>query len=347
MKGLFDLAAIISSLESLHSGVAAYFQCTISGSMASQCYATHDALVVGWFLCIVFIVYSFVWSIVGNNCSKVDQIWSIVPVLYCWHFFAHYYKVHGAIHHRLLLLCVLVTLWGVRLTFNFWRKGGYGTFFTHEEDYRWPIIREKMHPVVFLIFNLSFIATYQNVLLFWIAVPAFEVMRGSTNLGMQDMVLAAMFSLLLLMETVADEQHWVFQSAKHSIPAAERANLADKELRQGFFQSGLFKYSRHPNYFAEQSMWVCMYLFSVPFSTVAPAVAAGTPGWRALWDVMNWTGLGCVQLMLLFQGSMSFGEAITLSKYPTYRDYQKITSMCIPMIPGKAQPAASSTKKSS
>ncbi|RYY84473.1 hypothetical protein EON63_09190 [archaeon] len=38
----------------------------------------------------------------------------------------------------------------------------YGTFFHHEEDYRWPIIRAKMHPIIFwLVFNFSFIASYQ------------------------------------------------------------------------------------------------------------------------------------------------------------------------------------------
>lgn len=41
----------------------------------------------------------------------------------------------------------------------------YGTFFHHEEDYRWPILRTKMHPVLFwLVFNFSFIASYQVLL---------------------------------------------------------------------------------------------------------------------------------------------------------------------------------------
>ena len=110
----------------------------------------------------VVIVYSFVWSILGNNCSKVDQIWSIVPWVYSWIFVHHHAVTHeGQIHVRLLVMTILMTLWGVRLTFNFWRKGGYGNFFTHEEDYRWPILRKKMHPLLFLVFNFTFIATYQ------------------------------------------------------------------------------------------------------------------------------------------------------------------------------------------
>jgi steroid 5-alpha reductase family enzyme len=137
----------------------------------------------------------------------VDQIWSITPWLYSWVFLVHYFCTHdGAIHTRLAVLTMLTTAWGVRLTYNFWRKGGYGNLITHEEDYRWPILRKKMHPVLFLIFNLTFIATYQvflksffcncgisshtyeltlachqNVLLYWIALPAYYVMRGPVN----------------------------------------------------------------------------------------------------------------------------------------------------------------------
>lgn len=105
---------------------------------------------------------SFIASIIGQNCSKVDQLWSLVPVVYSWHFHYHDSLLHkGRLNPRTLFVSLLITLWGLRLSFNFWRKGGYGNLITHEEDYRWPILRKKMHPVLFLLFNLSFIATYQ------------------------------------------------------------------------------------------------------------------------------------------------------------------------------------------
>jgi len=291
----------------------------LPASLLDDCGAwllTNEAITQGICLCAGFIVYSFVWSIVGSNASKVDQIWSLTPIFYCWQCF--YYNLQhqqGEIHYRLLLLCILVTLWGVRLTFNFWRKGGYGTFFTHEEDYRWPILRKKMSPFVFLLFNLSFIATYQNVLLFMIACPAYIVMLGPSEIATGDACVAALFSVFLLMETLADEQHWVFQTYKHSLSAEEQRQDPNPEVGQGFFQSGLYRYSRHPNYFAEQSMWVCVYLFSITDSSSR---------------LVNWTVLGCIQLILLFQGSMSFGESITVAKYPKYKDYQQSTHQCIP-----------------
>lgn len=330
------LEIVLSNTSATWLETSQFFACILgqngSGQSFSQCYYNSNALVSGYALCIVFIVYSFVWSIVGNNCSKVDQIWSIVPVLYCWHFCAHFAGTHSDTHYPLLLLCTLVTLWGSRLTFNFWRKDGYGTFFVHEEDYRWPILRAKMHPIVFLLFNLSFIATYQNLLLYWIAVPAYELMKWPTSLSLYDVGVGLLFSGLLVIETLADEQHWVFQSVKHALTAAQRKSHPDPQIRQGFFQSGLFKYSRHPNYFAEQGMWVCVYLFSLSRLWHA-ASAPRVPVCSSLihCDYLNWTCLGCIQLILLFQGSMNFGESITLSKYPAYAEYQKTTSQCFPL----------------
>ena len=50
--------------------------------------------------------------------------------------------------------------------------GGYSPF---EEDYRWPIIRQKIHPLLFLVFNLTFISFFQLLLLLSITVPMYAV----------------------------------------------------------------------------------------------------------------------------------------------------------------------------
>ena len=330
-----DFNSLEKSLNEAWHSILSLSVCILGKTNESQsflqCYSSHDSLATGLVLCGVLIAYSFIWSIIGQNCSKVDQIWSIAPVLYCWHFYAHSILSNQQSHSRLLLLCLLVTIWGVRLTFNFWRKGGYGTFFVHEEDYRWPILRAKMHPIVFQLFNLTFIATYQNLLLFWIAAPAYVVSTTSPDLGIYDLIVGIIFSLLLIMETIADEQHWAFQSIKHSLTAAQRTAHPNEEFRQGFYQSGLFQYSRHPNYFAEQCMWVCIYLFSLSSAVYALPVGTASTATELLLPFLNWSGLGCLQLILLFQGSMAFGESITLSKYPDYAAYQRSTSQCFPM----------------
>ncbi|MES2513916.1 MAG: DUF1295 domain-containing protein, partial [Bacteroidota bacterium] len=74
-------------------------------------------------------------SEITGNCSQVDKIWSIVPVFYAW-----YMAYKGLFDERLVLMAILVTIWGIRLTYNFSRRGAYKLkFWTGEEDYRWEV----------------------------------------------------------------------------------------------------------------------------------------------------------------------------------------------------------------
>lgn len=293
------------------------FQLCLLYRDALSCFEIFDAMTSTIWLMVIVIVYSFSWSIIGSNCSKVDQLWSIIPVIYAWIYWLHFSLKNGDMHCRLTLICVCITLWGVRLTYNFWRRGGYGNFITHDEDYRWPILRSKINPYLFLIFNLTFIATYQNVLLWFIVTPLYVVGKQSgQTIDNIDIALAFLFVCLLIIETVADQQQYNFQEYKHSLSESQRKSHALKDIRDGFLQHGLFKYSRHPNYFAEQSLWICVYLFSV----------------HATGEWWNLSGLGCIQLLLLFQGSMAFSEGITLSKYPEYENYQNKVSKSIPLL---------------
>jgi steroid 5-alpha reductase family enzyme len=59
-------------------------------------------------------------SLLTRDTSWVDRIWSVVPVVYVWIIAG----ASGFTDPRLLVMAVLVTLWGARLTFNFARKGG-------------------------------------------------------------------------------------------------------------------------------------------------------------------------------------------------------------------------------
>ena len=76
---------------------------------------------------------------------------------------------------------------------------------------------------------------------------------------------------------------------------------------------------RHPNYSAEQGIWICFYLFSV--------VATG--------EWINWSIIGCVLLVILFDNSSKFSESISASKYPAYKIYQKQVPKFIPFTKKK------------
>jgi steroid 5-alpha reductase family enzyme len=185
-----------------------------------------------------------------------------------------YYTLHFALHDklahshvplnpRLSIMAALVTVWGARLTFNFARKGGYRW---SAEDYRWPYIREKVNSTLaFLVFNLTFIATYQHLLLLSIATPAYLAWQNvGAPLNALDLAAAALCAFFITYETVADQQQWTFQNAKHAKLAAGKRLTG--VFAAGFNTSGLFRYSRHPNFWAEQSMWCAFYLFGVAAS---------------------------------------------------------------------------------
>jgi steroid 5-alpha reductase family enzyme len=249
---------------------------------------------------------AFAWiaSLVTKDTSWVDREWSLVPIAYVW-IFALAADLKSA---RLVLMALLVTAWGARLTFNFARKGGYSGV----EDYRWVVLRSKMSPAAFQLFNLGFIVLYQNALLLLISLPALTAYEHrSTPLGPVDLLLAAAFLAALLGETIADQQQWDFQQWKRAELAAGRS------CEPGFITDGLFRFSRHPNFFFEQLQWWLFFGLG--------AAAAGT--------VFVWTGFGALLLSGLFLGSTRFTEQISASKYPAYDAYRACTSMLVPWPP--------------
>lgn len=270
----------------------------------------HPLVVV---LAVAVVAAAFCWiaSLVTRDNSWVDRLWSIVPVVYVWIFAI----AAGLADPRLDVLAGLVTLWGARLTFNFARKGGYSGV----EDYRWPVLRGRMSRGQYAVFNLFFIVLYQNALLVLITLPALTAFehRGAP-LGPLDLVLAGLFLAFLAGETVADQQQWDFHQGKRADAAAGR------ESSPRFLQSGLWRFSRHPNFFFEQAQWWTFFLLG--------ATAAGS--------VLQWTVLGPFLLTVLFVGSTIFTESITRSKYPEYADYRATTSMLVPLPPRRARSAA-------
>lgn len=259
------------------------------------------------------ILYTFIVGQVTGNYSQVDKLWSIVPVIYVW-FMAYM----GQWNDRMVLMSLLVTLWGIRLTYNFARRGAYSwRFWDGIEDYRWEILRKKPglnHPLIWMLFNLGFICFYQNTLIFLITLPVIAVyIENVAPLGLVDYFLALLFILVVIIEYVADQQQYDYQTEKY-----KRIN-AGKDLgiyEDGFVSSGLWGVVRHPNYAAEQSIWIILYFFSV--------VATG--------QFFNWSIGGAILLLLLFRGSANFSEEISASKYAKYLEYQEKVPRFIPNI---------------
>ena len=259
-------------------------------------------------------LYCFiVGELTGNN-SQMDKLWSLLPIAYTW-----VIAFKGGLDTRLVVMACLATLWGARLTFNFARKGAYKLkFWEGEEDYRWAVLRAKKEfqpHWKWALFNLFFISIYQNALVLMTTFPALVLMGSDKSFGWMDAVAAALMLAAIIYETVADEQQWRFQSTKWKM-LKEGKKLAElpAPYNKGFNTTGLWGISRHPNYFAEQSTWCCFYLFTI----------AGGIG------IINWTMAGALLLVVLFQGSSSFGEEISSGKYPEYARYCQTVSRFFP-----------------
>ncbi len=265
-----------------------------------------DPLTIVLIVAAVTCAFCWIASLLTKDTSWVDRIWSVVPVVYVW-IFAGAAIASGEESVRLVVMAVLATAWGARLTFNFARKGGY----TGMEDYRWAILRGRMKPWQFQVFNLLFIVLYQNALLVLITLPAYIAWLHPAAFTGWDAVFAALFVAFLIGEYVADQQQWAFHEAK-------KAGTA-----QGFLTTGLFAYSRHPNFFFEQAQWWAFYALG--------ATAAAASGLGLWGGALNWTIVGAVLLTVLFIGSTIFTESISSSKYPAYAQYKRTTSMLIPL----------------
>jgi steroid 5-alpha reductase family enzyme len=256
----------------------------------------------------------FMVSELTRNYSQVDKLWSIMPVVYS------IMALASSPSPRILIMTILVMAWGFRLSYNFYRKGGYNIIpWKGEEDYRWQVMRNN--PLLqgrlrFGLFNLFFISLYQHFLIFLFSSPLIIAAANSTKaLTLMDVLAIAFMLIFLIIETISDNQLFRFHSIKKGIiPSGE---MYSESLKKGFMTEGLFRFVRHPNFASEQAIWISFYFFSV----------AASGRW------INWTIAGSLLLVLLFIGSSELTEKISSSKYPAYAGYKKMVPKFIPLKP--------------
>lgn len=122
-----------------------------------------------------------------------------------------------------------------------------------------------------LLTPLRSTAAIQNALLLLIATPALIAVTHPSPLAFSDGVLALVVLALLAFEFTADNQQFAYHAWKHGTYDARAhwpgARLAwtKEDAARGFCTRGLWSWSRHPNFFAEQSIWVCLIPSFRPF----------------------------------------------------------------------------------
>jgi steroid 5-alpha reductase family enzyme len=124
--------------------------------------------------------------------------------------------------------------------------------------------------------------------------------------------------LLVLVEFFADQQQWEFHGAKEQYRRTAKVPKEHKytreQLDRGFNTSGLWAWSRHPNFAAEQSVWMFLYQWCCCES----------------WTFMNWCFAGALSYLVLFQASTWLTELLSAGKYAEYKVYQQRVGKFLP-----------------
>jgi steroid 5-alpha reductase family enzyme len=111
-----------------------------------------------------------------------------------------------------------------------------------------------------------------------------------------------------------------YQEAKRKYRATAKipadSKFTQEDLDRGFNVSGLWSWSRHPNFLAEQLVWVTLYQWA--------CTATDT--------YYNWTIVGALGYLSVFQGSTWLTELLSARKYPEYAEYQRLVGRFFPKI---------------
>lgn len=124
-----------------------------------QIYISTNPAIFGLALALAAFPIFWIISEINKNYSQVDRVWSILPTLFNLHYsiWAH---LNGLETTRVDNVLAFSTVWSMRLTYNYWRRGGYQI---GSEDYRWELIKKQIGSVAFFLLNIVFISSIQLV----------------------------------------------------------------------------------------------------------------------------------------------------------------------------------------
>jgi steroid 5-alpha reductase family enzyme len=246
---------------------------------------------------IVATIVVFIFSVIINNSSVYDPYWSVAPpfiAIYLMKLFPEGNQV------RQFVIVLLVLFWSIRLTVN-WLRGWQG--FAHQ-DWRYTSIAEKTGifywPVSFLGIHLM-----PTIFVFLGCLPLWFSLSSTAPFALLDFLAAIFTFLAILIEWIADEQLIKFRR---------------NNVRNTFIRSGIWNYSRHPNYLGEISFWGGLFLFAVSSNGITAFTG-------------YWTGIGLVSMILLFNFiSIPLMEKRNISRKAGYAEYIKNVPALLPRL---------------
>ena len=247
----------------------------------------------------VVMISTWVVSLFLRNASIVDPIWSLGFVVVGWVSFAAMHQHVDALRTGVLL--TFVTIWGVRLSLHLFIRN-----FGHGEDYRYKAMRKK-HGAKFWLVSLGTVYVFQGILMWIVSLPLQFGIGTSTK--------TSWWVLPLVLGAIV----WLIGFAFESIGDAQlKAFKADPASAGQVMDRGLWRYTRHPNYFGDACTWWGIWLI---------ACETGLPGWISIigpifltFTLTRWSG----------KPMLEYGMKKTR---PGYAEYVARTSGFFPLPP--------------
>jgi steroid 5-alpha reductase family enzyme len=240
----------------------------------------------------ILMLATWLLSLVLRDASIVDIVWGAGYVLTAWVAFV----VADGTEARRWLLAGMTTLWGGRLAiYLFWRNAGKG------EDPRYQAMRRHWGDR-FWIVSLVTVFLLQGTLMWTVSLPVQmgQVPDSPDSLGVVDLLGVAVFALGFVFEAVGD-----YQLARFKADPGNRGQVLD---------TGLWRYTRHPNYFGDFCVWWGLFL-------VAAATGVG------VWSII---GPIAMTVFLLRVSGVTMLERTITKRRPGYEDYIATTNAFFP-----------------
>ena len=255
------------------------------------------AMLVSALAIVVLMLSTWVLSIILKNASIVDIVWGLGFVMVAW----VVRLSTDANNARQWLLVAMVTVWGLRLAgYLFWRNHGNG------EDFRYRAMR-KHYGSRFGLISLVTVFALQGALMFVVSLSVQLGQADATpNIGVIAYIGVALWLVGLFFEAVGDAQLARFK--------ADPAN-------QGMvMRTGLWRYTRHPNYFGDSCVWWGIGLV---------AAETGSAAWGLIGSLVMTILVRRVSGVPMLEKTMG-------KRRPGYAEYVATTSAFFPRPPKKA-----------
>ncbi len=239
----------------------------------------------------VLLVAALAWvlSILINDVSFVDSLWSLFFLAIAIIFFVD----AGPESARSIIVLSLVAVWALRLSAHITIRN-----WGQPEDYRYREIRANNQPG-FVVKSLYIVFGLQAVLAWIVAAPLQPAIASAASVGIIDMVAIALWLVGFAFESIGDYQLSRFK--------------ADPNSKGRVLDTGLWRYTRHPNYFGEFCIWWAFWLF-----------AASAGAWWTIFAPL------LMSFLLLRVSGVAMLERTISDRRPEYAEYVRNTNAFFP-----------------